>query len=137
MIFLSFFVYWFIADYVLLDFESIKLSLINKYGYDIFGFVLFGLRYVAYVLGVFVVYELLRGVIYGRKNCSFVFRLDKGDIYNRCISPIYKKRVILSLIIPFVLLGILPIVLGLLFKNLYLFFIGVLNVLFNVRDIVM
>lgn len=137
MICLSFFVYWFVTQYVVIDFETIKIDLINKYGYDIFGFVLYGLRYVGCILLVFILYELVRLIIFGRKNSSFVFRIEKGDIYSRCINQIYKRRVLLALIIPFVLLGILPIIGGLVFKNVYVFLIGVINVMFNVRDVIM
>lgn len=137
MICLSFFVYWFVTYYVSFDFETIKIDLINKYGYDIFGFVLYGLRYVGYVILIFILYELFRLIIIGRKNSSFVFRIEKGDIYSRCSKQIYKTRALLTLIIPFIILGILPIIGGLIFKNLYVLLVGVINVMFNVRDVIM
>lgn len=137
MICLSFFVYWFVVDYVSIDFELIKVDLINRYGYDIFGFILYGLRYVGCIILCFIVYELFRCIVFGRKNSSFVFRLEKGDIYSRCINQIYRKRALLALLIPFLVLGVLPIICGLYFKNVYVFLIGIINVMFNVRDIVM
>lgn len=137
MIFLSFFVYWFVTYYAAIDFEAIKIDLINKYGYDIYGFFLYGLRYVGYVILVFILYEIVKLIIYGRKNSSFVFRLDKGDIYCRCINQIYKKRAMIALIVPFILLGVLPIIGGLVFKNIYVFLIGTINVMFNIRDVIM
>lgn len=137
MICLSFFVYWFVTYYISFDFETIKIDLINKYGYDIFGFVLYGLRYVGYVILIFILYELFRLIIIGRKNSSFVFRIEKGDIYSRCSKQIYKTRALLTLIIPFIILGILPIIGGLILKNLYVLLVGVINVIFNVRDVIM
>ena len=137
MICLSFFVYWFVTYYVSFDFETIKIDLINKYGYDIFGFILYGLRYVGYVILIFIIYELFRLIIIGRKNSSFVFRIEKGDTYSRCSKQIYKNRALLTLIIPFIILGILPIIGGLIFKNLYVLLVGVINVMFNVRDVIM
>ena len=137
MICLSFFVYWFVTYYVSFDFETIKIDLINKYGYDIFGFILYGLRYVGYVILIFILYELFRLIIIGRKNSSFVFRIEKGDTYSRCSKQIYKNRALLTLIIPFIILGILPIIGGLIFKNLYVLLVGVINVMFNVRDVIM
>jgi len=137
MICLSFFVYWFVTYYVSFDFETIKIDLINKYGYDIFGFILYGLRYVGCILLIFILYELFRLIIIGRKNSSFVFRIEKGDIYSMCSKQIYKTRALLTLIIPFIILGILPIIGGLIFKNLYVLLVGVINVMFNVRDVIM
>lgn len=135
-VFLIFLFYWFVVDFIKLDIETIKVFLLNKYGYHIFNFILYGLRYVAFCVVILVFYEIIRALIYGKKNSGLVFRIEKGDIYCRCINQIYKKRVLLSLIVPFVLLGIVPIICGLLFKNIYLFFIGIINIISNVRDFI-
>lgn len=136
MIGLSFFMYWFI-DYASIDLEVIKIDLVNRFGYNFVGFILYGLRYVLILFAFFVVYEFLKAIIMGVKKSSFICRIEKGDFYIKCCSNVYKVRIILSLLIPILLLGIIPLILSLYYKSFLLALIGVVTLLFNVRDIVL
>ena len=137
MIVLGFFIKWFIVDYVMLDLEVIKIDFINKFGYDFFGFLLYGVRYVLFLFVFLFVYEIIKTFIVGPKKSSFICRIEKGDFYFKCCDDIYKLRTILSLSVPIVLLGVLPIILSLYFKNVYLLILGSITLVFNVRDIIM
>lgn len=136
MILLSFFVYWFI-DYISLDMEVIRIDFINRFGHDFLGFLLYGLRYVLIIFGFFVLYEFLKSIIMGVKKTSFICRIEKGDFYIKCCKNIYKYRAILSLLVPIVLFGLLPIILGICFSNVLLLITGCVAIVFNVRDIVL
>ena len=136
MIGLSFFVYW-VIDYTSLDIEVIKLDFINRFGHDFLGFLLYGLRYVLFVFGFFILYEFLKSLVMGVKNTSFICRIENGDFYIKSCKKIYKYRVILSLLISLFLFGLVPIVLGLYLSNILILIVGCIAIVFNVRDIVL
>ena len=128
--------YYAILDGSFINLESMLVSLFNNYGYNLFSFGLYGIRFILIVILWLLMYEIVRGFILGMgTNASIVFRLDKGEIYSKCVKYVYKKRLYFALIVPIVLLGVIPFVMGFIFKSLLVLFLAMLTFIFNVKDI--
>ena len=131
------FIYYYLFNVSNIDLENEFIQLLNIYGDNVIGFILYGIRYILIILGCFLGYEVLKGILYGIKNSSFVLRIEKGDLYCKCNNFIYKKRVLFSYLFTYVIGGILPFVIGIIMNNIYIIIIGGLLLSFNVRDIFM
>lgn len=135
---LGYFNYFYIINYSNIDIERITLDLLNKFGYDLFGFFLYGLRYVLIIIAVLFLYELFKALFYGiKKNTSFILRIEQGDLYFSCNEFLYKKRVLLSYLLPLLICGILPFILSIFINSVWLLIISSILIVANVRDIVM
>ena len=135
---LGYFNFFYIINYSNIDLERISLDLLNKFGYDLFGFFLYGLRYVLIIIAVLFLYELFKALFLGiKKNTSFILRIEQGDLYFSCNEFLYKKRVLLSYLLPLLICGILPFILSILINSVWLLIISSILIVANVRDIVM
>ena len=132
----GYFIYYYIVNLSNIDIEGEFIKVLNIYGNNIIGFILYGLRYILVLLGCFLIYEVIKGIIYGIKNSCFVLRIEKGDLYCKCSNFIYKKRVILGNVLSYLIGGLLPFVLGIIINNIYLIIIGGMLLVFNVRDLI-
>lgn len=128
--------YFVILDGAFINLESMIVNLLNNYGYNLFSFGLYGIRFILIVILWLLMYEIIRGFILGMgTNASIVFRLDKGEIYSKCNKYVYKKRLYFALIVPIIILGVIPFTMGFIFKSLLVLFLAMLTFIFNVKDI--
>jgi hypothetical protein len=90
---------------------------------------------------IFITHELLHGIgfkIFGKiKNSHIVYgiNLEKGVLSCSCKEEIDKKGIIGSLILPLIILTLVPIIIGLLFKVNSLILIALINLLGASLDI--
>lgn len=135
---LGYFNYFYIINYSNIDIERISLDLLNKFGYDLFGFFLYGLRYVLIIIVVLFLYELFKMLFLGiKKNKSFILRIEQGDLYFSCNEFLYKKKVLLSYFFPLLICGFIPFILSIFINSVWLLIISSILIVANVRDIVM
>ena len=135
---LGYFNYFYIINYSNIDIEGITLDLLNNYGYDLFGFFLYGLRYVLIIIFILFLYELFKALFLGiKRNTSFILRIEHGDLYFSCNEFLYKKKVLLSYLLPLLICGFVPFILSIFINNVWLLMISSILIVANVRDIVM
>lgn len=99
----------------------------NKW-YDLYFFLL--------LIGMFlwmVLHEIIHGIFYilmgaKFKNITFGMALEKGIFYCKCGEDIDKKNILISVIAPFVLLGVIPFILGILTSSFTLLFLAIINI---------
>lgn len=132
----GYFIYYYIINLSNIDVEGEFIKILNIYGENIIGFILYGFRYILILLGCFLLYEIIKGIGYGLKNSCFILRIEQGDLYCKCSNFIYKRRAILSNIFTYVIGAILPFVIGILINNIYLIIIGGMLIVFNIRDLI-
>lgn len=81
----------------------------------------------------FFLHELIHGIFYflnGAKwtNIKFGIALEKGILFTKCGEYISKKNILFSVIAPFIILGIIPLILSLLIGLPTLFCLSLLNI---------
>lgn len=136
IIIFGFISYFVILDESFVNVENVFINLLNTYGYNLFSFGLYGIRFILIVIVWLLMYEIIRGFILGMgSNASIVFRLDKGEIYSKCYRYVYKKRLYFALLVPIVILGIIPFMVGFYFKSLLFLFLAMLTFIFNIKDV--
>ncbi len=91
---------------------------------------------------VFVFHEVLHSISYvicgaDFKNITYGAHLEKGIFCCLCKQNISKKNILISLLTPFVVIGILTYFLGILFSNSVLIFLSILNISGCSGDLVM
>ena len=95
----------------------------------IFGSLFFGV----------IVHELLHGLTFAyfspNKYKDIRFGVNALFVYCHCKAALLRNHYLLSALMPAVLLGILPIGLGLAMGNLYLFLFGIFQIFSSVFDV--
>lgn len=119
---------------VIITFVIINLndsSVFSSLNYDTFiwDFILF------YILmfGWMILHEIIHAIAYrlnGAKKDSIVFgvALEKGVFYCKCRDYISKKCVMISLIAPFLVIGVITYVIGFLINSLFLISLSIINI---------
>ena len=107
------------------------------YPYDANVFYLFLL-----LIGYLFLHELLHGIGYviggcDRKNIKYGLALEKGILYCMAYQEVRKKNILLSLQMPFMIIGVITYVIGILLHFKILIFLSILNIMGAAMDIVM
>lgn len=129
-------------------FLLIILLLINHYifNYNIFEKLLFDgsnwFRILFYYLLYAIMHEILHAtsyVINGGKFNKVIFgvMLEKGILYCLCKQNITKKNILISVITPFILIGIITYFIGLIYDIPMLIFLSIVNMSGCAGDLVM
>ena len=94
------------------------------------------------VIGYLFLHELLHGIGYvlggcDRKNIKYGLALEKGILYCMAYQEVSKKNILLSLQMPFMVIGVITYIIGLVFNFKLLTFLSILNIMGAAMDIVM
>lgn len=90
-------------------------------------------------LGLHELLHSLSYVLHGAnfKNITYGVCLEKGILYCLCKQNISKKNILLSLLYPFIFLGLITYMIGLYFHNTVLILLSILNISGCSGDIMM
>ena len=88
-------------------------------------------------------HEILHGVGFlslGKvkfKNVVFGVELEKGIFYCMCKEEVSKLNIIVAILFPFILIGVVPYIIGLIISNNLLVFLAIFNIAGSVADVIM
>lgn len=121
--------------------------LIRLKGLDIRGFIddlkVFNLFwYLLIMVAWLVTHEIIHGLFYiingaNKENITYGVALEKGIFYCKCGEFINKKNIILSVIAPFVIIGVITYVIGFVINSWLLIFLSVINIVGAAGDLAM
>lgn len=119
------------------------------------GLAFFGLDLVSWEIGFFfrnlvvfvvislIIHELIHGLCFylgdkkSKKKIVYGLYLEKGIAYCQVKSLVSKRSFLVSLIIPFMILGFLPLIFSIILKDLGLLIISFFNSLASIADLYM
>ena len=89
-----------------------------------------------------VIHEFVHGVFYiingaDRKNIKYGAALENGIFFTKCGELIDKKNIMMSLMAPFVFLGIVTYILSIVMNSIILLYLSVMNIAGCAGDIMM
>lgn len=90
----------------------------------------------------FILHEILHGIAYrihGAKwdNITYGAFLEKGVLCTLCKQNISKRAILASLLYPFIILGVIAYIIGIVFKCKLLLFLAILNIAGCAADLMM
>lgn len=126
-------------------FASIILILLLILLYFTFDNYYFNLTYnkVIIMIGYFILHELLHYIGYlinknvKNKDLCLGMCLEKGVMYCRCTNEISRTAVMISLLTPFIVIGIISLIISYIFDMPFLAFLSVSNMAGSYFDILM
>lgn len=126
----------FIGLTFLLDKDFLTSSI--EYLYSGFNFVIFLILYIFYM----ILHELLHSVAYifmGAKYDKVIYgaALEKGVLYCLCKQNISKKNILISLLAPFISIGIVTFIISFVISSPYLLFLSIFNLSGCAGDVIM
>ena len=91
------------------------------------------LIFIIIMIFYFILHEIIHGLFYffnGAKwsNIKFGIALEKGILYCKSCEKITKRNILISVIAPFTLIGIVTYIIGLIFNNLSLIALSIINI---------
>lgn len=91
------------------------------------------LIFIIIMIFYFILHELIHGLFYyfnGAKwsNIKFGIALEKGILYCKSCEKINRRNILISVIAPFILIGIVTYIIGLILNNLVLIFLSIMNI---------
>ncbi len=94
------------------------------------------------IIPYLILHELIHSLAYvingaNFKNITYGIHIEKGIMCCLCKENISKKNVLISLMAPFVLIGLLTYILGLIFHNSLLTLLSIVNISGCAGDLVM
>lgn len=103
-----------------------------------FAYVLF----FALILLWMVIHEIIHGIAYyvngaRKENITFGVALEKGIFYCKCGEFIDKKNIIISLLSPFILIGVITLIIGCLANSIILITLSIVNISGAAGDLAM
>ena len=80
-----------------------------------------------------VLHEIIHGISYvimgaKSKNITFGMALEKGIFFTKCGEDINKKNILVSVIAPFVLIGIIPLIISIIITSPILLILSLINI---------
>lgn len=90
----------------------------------------------------FVLHEIIHGLAYlmcgvKKENITFGVVLEKGILYCRCNEFVSKKTILISCLAPFIVIGVVTYVIGIIFNLGFLVLISVFNICGAAGDLAM
>ena len=90
----------------------------------------------------FILHELLHGLGFyltgvKRKNIKYGIALEKGILYTMALQEVSKKGILVSLQMPFMVIGVITYIIGVCFNLNILTFLSIANITGAALDIVM
>lgn len=94
------------------------------------------------IIGYLMLHELLHGVGYfiggtKHKNISYGIELEKGIFYAMAYQELSKKNILISLQMPFIVIGVITYIIGAIFNIPILVLLSIINICGACMDIVM
>lgn len=94
------------------------------------------------MLGWFILHELIHAIAYRiagakRENISFGVVLEKGIFYCKCNNYVDKKCILISVLAPFVVIGIFTYIFGVIFYLGWLVYLSLINIMGCAGDLAM
>lgn len=94
------------------------------------------------ILGWFILHEIIHGVAYrimGAKkdNVSYGVVLEKGIFYCKCNDYVNKSCILVSVLAPFVVIGVVTYILGIIFNFGWLVYLSIINIMGACGDLAM
>ncbi len=89
-----------------------------------------------------ILHEIIHGIAYHvngakKENITFGAALEKGIFYCKCGEFINKKNIIISLLSPFILIGVITLIIGYLINSFVLIFLSIVNISGAAGDLAM
>lgn len=89
-----------------------------------------------------VLHEIIHGIAYelkgaNRKDIVYGVSLENGVFYCKCKEYINKKCIITSLLSPFILIGVVTYIIGIIFSNVWLIALSIVNISGAAGDLMM
>ena len=90
----------------------------------------------------FVLHELIHGLFYRfggvkKENVTYGIALEKGIFFCKCSKFIGKKSIFMSLLAPFIILGVITYIFGFIFHQGWLIVLSVMNIIGCAGDLAM
>ena len=94
------------------------------------------------LFGWSALHELIHGIAYQvngakRENITYGVALEKGIFYCKCGEFVDKKNIIVSLLSPFVIIGVITLIIGWLINSMLLIGLSIFNISGAAGDLVM
>lgn len=85
------------------------------------------------IIGYLMLHELLHGVGYfiggtKRKNITYGIELEKGIFYAMAYQKLTKKNILISLVMPFMIIGVITFIIGVIFNIPLLVLLSIVNI---------
>lgn len=89
-----------------------------------------------------MLHELLHGIGYfiggtKRKNITYGIELEKGIFYAMAYQKLTKKNILISLLMPFMVIGVITYIIGVIFNIPLLIFLSIVNISGAAMDLAM
>ncbi len=100
---------------------------------NIFRMIFTYLLFLVFIFLWMVLHEIIHGMFYiikgaHKENIIYGAALEKGVFYCRCGEYIFKENIMTSLLAPFILIGLVTVILGMLFHSYLLMILSVVNI---------
>lgn len=116
------------------------ITLIIKPNYNIndINFILIFL----FMIPCFMLHEIIHSIAYilcgaNFKNITYGAHLEKGIFCCLCKQNITKTNVLVSLLAPFIVIGVIPYILGIIIPNDFLIYLSIINISGSAGDLMM
>lgn len=121
----------------------VVLVLIINHFIDILSFSNFELAILMPLVFIWIIiHELIHGIGYylaGVSSSKIVYgaKLEKGIFYCLCLGKTSKKGTLFSLILPFLVIGVFTLIIGIIFSNNLLIYLSIFNISGCTGDFIM
>ena len=94
------------------------------------------------IIPYLILHELLHGVAYvingaNFKNITYGAHLEKGILCCLCKQNVSKRNILISLLFPFIIIGVITYIIGILINNTVLIWLSILNISGCSADLIM
>lgn len=94
------------------------------------------------IIPYLILHELLHGVAYitngaNPKNITFGAHIEKGILCCLCKQNVSKKNILVSLLSPFIIIGVVTYIIGIITNNQILVWLSILNISGSSADLIM
>ena len=94
------------------------------------------------IIPYLILHELLHGVAYvingaNFKNITYGAHIEKGILCCLCKQNVSKRNILISLLFPFIIIGVITYIIGILINNTVLVWLSILNISGCSADLIM
>lgn len=95
-----------------------------------------------FAIPYFILHEIIHSIAYvlcgaNFKNVTYGAHLEKGILYCSCKQNITKFNILVSLLAPFIIIGIITYIIGIVISNNLLIFLSIMNIGGSSGDLIM
>lgn len=125
-------------------FETLGLNVLNNASDSDMSMKIISFWVIAFVLVLFwfILHEIIHAVAYRlmgakKENVSFGVVLEKGIFYCKCNDYVNKASILVSVLAPFVVIGIITYIIGAIFNLGWLVYLSLINIMGAAGDLAM